>query len=69
MDFVSLMYRYINRFLNGEKLYKELQKVDLSDYTLEEQEIVRKLILDVKNIIDTIPNEVDEVEKNKLSQV
>lgn len=69
MDFVSLMYRYINRFINGEKLYKELQNVDLSDYTLEEQEIVRKLILDVKNIIDTISNEVDEVEKNRLSQV
>lgn len=69
MDLVNLMYRYINRFINGNDLLKELKNIDLKKYTKEEKESIRKLILDLENIIKTVPNETDDIEKQRLSTI
>ena len=50
MDLVSLMYRYINRFINSTVLLKELKNIDLSKYSKSECAEINKLILDVQNV-------------------
>ncbi len=37
MYFVNLMYRYINRFINSYELLEELERIDLSYYSLNEK--------------------------------
>jgi hypothetical protein len=66
MDLVSLMYKYINRFINSDELLKSLEELDLNNFTDEEKASIKKLIDDIKSIKDKIPNEVDEIEKNRL---
>ena len=44
MDLVNLMYRYINKFINSDKLIEELKKINLHNYSLEEQEQIKNLI-------------------------
>lgn len=65
MDLVSLMYKYINRFINSDELLESLEELDLNNFTDEEKVSIKKLIDDIKSIKDKIPNEVDEIEKNR----
>lgn len=69
MDLVNLMYWYINRFINGNDLLKELKNIDLKKHTKEEKKIIKKLILDLENIIKAVPNETDDIEKQRLSTI
>jgi len=69
MDLVDLMYQYINRFINSDELLEKLEKIDFSKYTSRERKIIKQLILDIKNIKETVPNEVDEVEKKRIEQI
>ena len=66
MDLVSLIYKYINRFINSDELLESLEELDLNNFTDEEKASIKKLIDDIKSIKDKIPNEVDEIEKNRL---
>lgn len=66
MDLVSLMYKYINRFINSDELLESLEEIDLNNFTDEEKASIKKLIHNIKSIKDKIPNEVDEIEKNRL---
>lgn len=66
MDLVSLMYKYINRFINSDELLESLKELDLNNFTDEEKASIKKLIDDIKSIKDKIPNEVDEIEKNRI---
>ena len=59
MDLVSLMYKYINRFINSDELLESLEELDLNNFTDEEKVSIKKLIDDIKSIKDKIPNEVD----------
>ena len=69
MDLVNLMYRYINRFINSDELLNELENIDISQYSKSEIKSINKLILDVKNIKETIPNEIDDVERNRIDKI
>ena len=66
MDLVTLMYKYINRFINSDELLKSLEELDLNKFTAEEKISINKLINDIKIIKEKTPNEVDEIEKNRL---
>ena len=66
MDLVSLMYKYINRFINSDELLESLEELDLNNFTDEEKASIKKLIDVIKSIKDKIPNEVDEIEKNRI---
>jgi len=63
------MYRYINKFINIDELLKELNNVDLFEYSKAEIKEVKKLILEVQNIKNTIPNQTYEKESNKISKI
>ena len=69
MDLVNLMYRYINRFINVDEILDELQKIDLSGYSLDEQTEIKKLIKKIQKIKDTTPNEVDDVERDRIANI
>ena len=69
MELVNLMYQYVNKFINSEELFNELNKIDISKYSDEDKKIINKLIDDIQNIRENIPNEIDDVEKNRLKQV
>ena len=68
MNLVTLMYKYINRFINSDELLESLEELDLNNFTDEEKVSIKKLIDDIKSIKDKIPNEVDEIEKNYLAE-
>ena len=63
MELVNLMYQYVNKFINSEELFNELNKIDISKYSDEDKKIINKLIDDIQNIRENIPNEIDDVEK------
>ncbi len=69
MDLVNLMYRYINKFINSDELLKELNSIDLSKYSKKEIKEINQLISDVQNIKNNIPNEIDEIENNRISKI
>jgi len=69
MDLVNLMYKYINKFIKCEELIKELENIDFSKYSKEEQEEIKNLISKIKNIKENVPNEVDETEKNRITKL
>ena len=61
MELVNLMYQYVNKFINSEELFNELNKIDISKYSEEDKKIINKLIDDIQNIRENIPNEVDDL--------
>lgn len=69
MDLVTLMYKYINRFINSDELLKSLEELDLNKFTAEEKISINKLIDDIKIIKEKTENEVDEIEKNRLKTI
>lgn len=69
MDLVTLMYKYINRFINSDELLESLKELDLNKFSKEEKVSINKLIDDIKIIKDKTVNEIDEIEKNRLETI
>ena len=69
MNLVTLMYKYINRFINSDELLKSLEELDLKIFSKEEKISINKLIDDIKIIKDKTANEIDEIEKNRLETI
>lgn len=69
MDLVNLMYRYINKIINSDKLLSELKSIDLSKYSKKEVDIIKELVLDIENIKESIPNEIDEIEIKRKEEI
>ena len=69
MNFVTLMYKYINRFINSDELLESLEELDLNNFSKEEKISINKLIDDIKIIKDKTANEIDEIEKNRLETI
>ena len=59
MDLVNIVYRYVNRFINSEELLTLLKAIDESSFSTEEIVDINKLLDEVKNIIKTVPIEID----------
>ena len=47
MDLVTLMYKYINRFINSNELLESLEELDLNNFSKEEKISINKLIDDI----------------------
>lgn len=69
MNLVTLMYKYINRFINSDELLESLKELDLKNFSKEEKISINKLIDDIKTIKDKTANEIDEIEKNRLETI
>lgn len=69
MNLVTLMYKYINRFINSDELLESLEELDLNNFSKEEKISINKLIDDIKIIKDNTANEIDEIEKNRLETI
>lgn len=69
MNLVTLMYKYINRFINSDELLESLKELDLKNFSKEEKISINKLIDDIKIIKDKTANEIDEIEKNRLETI
>lgn len=69
MNLVTLMYKYINRFINSDELLEYLEELDLNNFSKEEKISINKLIDDIKIIKDKTANEIDEIEKNRLETI
>lgn len=68
MELVDLMYRYINKFINAPKLLEELKLINLDKFNDNEKAQIESLIKEVENIINTIPNEIDDIEIKRKEQ-
>lgn len=69
MNLVTLMYKYINRFINSDELLESLEELDLKKFSKEEKISINKLLDDIKIIKDKTANEIDEIEKNRLETI
>lgn len=69
MNLVTLMYKYINRFINSDELLESLEELNLKNFSKEEKISIIKLIDDIKIIKDKTANEIDEIEKNRLETI
>ena len=69
MNLVTLMYKYINRFINSDELLESLEELDFKNFSKEEKISINKLIDDIKIIKDKTANEIDEIEKNRLETI
>ena len=69
MDTVKLMYLYRNKYINSDELLEELENLDLSNFSQNETKQIHQLVCDIKKIKDTIPNEVDDYEKQRMKSI
>lgn len=69
MDTVKLMYLYRNKYINSDELLEELENLDLSIFSQNETKQIYQLVCDIKKIKDTIPNEVDKYEKQRMKSI
>ena len=69
MDTVKLMYLYRNKYINSDELLEELENHDLSNFSQNETKQIHQLVCDIKKIKDTIPNEVDDYEKQRMKSI
>ena len=69
MDTVKLMYLYRNKYINSDELLEELENLDLSNFSQNETKQIHQLVCDIKKIKDTIPNEVDKYEKQRMKSI
>ncbi len=69
MNLATLMYKYINRFINSDELLESLEELNLKNFSKEEKISINKLIDDIKIIKDKTANEIDEIEKNRLETI
>ena len=69
MDFVNIIYRYVNRFINSEELIHNLESLDKEKFSKQENEEIEKIIKEVKEIVKTIPIKIDQIEINRLTMM
>ena len=69
MELVNLMYKYINKFINSDELVEGLEKLDLTKYSQDELLEIKKLKEKVKEIKDSILNEIDDCEKRRSDEI
>lgn len=69
MDLVSIVYQYVNRFINSEELIHLLEKIDKRKFSKEENKEIDKLLEDVKIIVENVPVKIEQVEVNRISNI
>lgn len=51
MDFISIIYRYINHSINNDTLIETLMTIDKNKFSNEEKENIEKLLEEIKTIL------------------
>lgn len=69
MDLVNIIYRYVNRFINSEELIELLDNIDKTKFSKDEIKEIEKLLLEVKDIVNTTKIKIDQVEINRLTMI
>lgn len=67
MRMVDIMYKYVNRFINADDVLKLMD--DLEGYSKDDEENIKKIKLEIKKIIESVPNEEDEVERKRKETI
>lgn len=65
MDLVNIVYKYVNRFINSDKLIELLEEIDKTKFSKEEIKEIEKLLEEVKKVIKNTPIEIDEMEQKR----
>ena len=63
MRMVDIMYKYVNRFINADDVLKLMD--ELEGYSKDDEENIENTKLEIKKIIESVPNEEDEVERKR----
>ena len=67
MRMVDIMYKYVNRFINADDVLKLMD--ELEGYSKDDEENIEKIKLEIKKIIESVPNEDDEVERKRKETI
>lgn len=68
-ELLNICHKFLNRFINADELIEELNNIDKKEMSKEEIKKLDKLIMDIKEIITTVPNKVDEYVIGKKKKV
>ena len=69
MDFLNIVYKYVNRFINSDQLLKILKEMDRTSFRDNEIKELEELIIAIKKNIKEVPNEIDEIEKRRMASL
>lgn len=69
MDLVNIIYRYVNRFINSEELIRLLENIDETKFSESDFKKIKKLLEEVKKVIETVPIEIDQIEIKRMSSL
>lgn len=69
MDLVNIIYRYINRFINSDELMEALTNIDKTKFSEKEIKEIDKLKEEVKEIMENVPIEIDQIEINRMASL
>lgn len=69
MDLVNIIYRYINRFINSQKLINLLEDIDKTKFSKSEADEIEILLGEVKKVIETVSIEIDQVEIRRMASL
>ncbi len=69
MDLVNIIYRYVNRFINSLELIELLATIDKTKFSKKEAKEIDKLLDEVKEIVETVPVEIDQIEINRMTSI
>ena len=67
MRMVDIMYKYVNRFINADDVLKLMD--ELEGYSKDDKENIENTKLEIKKIIESVPNEEDEVERKRKETI
>lgn len=69
MDFLDIVYKYRNRFINSEELVNKIENINKDNLDKEDLVNLDNILVDVKNIIKNTKITLDEVEINKRKEI
>lgn len=69
MDLANIIYKYINRFINSDELISLIENIDKSNFSKSEVKNIENLLQNIKEVIRMVPNEIDEIEKNRINNI
>lgn len=69
MDFLDIVYKYRNRFINSEELVNKIENINKDNLDKDDLVSLDNILVDVKNIIKNTKITLDEVEINKRKEI
>lgn len=66
---LNICYKFFNRYITSNKLIEQLENIDKDELTNEDIGEMNKLTDEIKNIMNNVPNEIDDYILNRKERL